>query len=432
MISTPDWEAYLERSFPGYLLPQSARTTLSCEAAERVLQRLGARPGDLQLVVGAGMVARWGRELRELVEDELPDFVRMLPRRTQIVRRDWRGGFRGRLDVAPTVLLHAQGQPDRFITRDRRRDFNRPESVLVAETARRLVRLLTGLRGLGVMGSSGAASEGTWWATAAHLELPLQHLLTHSRLREVACEPLTSLHERAAGRARHRACRLALKWHRRFIGLLDQPSTKRLVRHLEETGLVPLDAPTRFEVAVLMRLVEGIGAHLEHVSPGSWSCTMGLLTSGRSDVACFEGSAGGRVSVYYDQSALKSQAGAGPRQLLVRKYLGTGAAPRPDITVFVEPEGDATPWAFAVEVKLSDNVHYLAQGLTEAFAYVREYPRLMWRSPKAALVAPGRIETAVCVEDEVVAEAWERWPSDELLCAVLDFDRTPAGPAIIG
>jgi len=88
------------------------------------------------------LLASRGEALLDFACYWLPELVRVLPSRTLVSQRVWRGGYQGRLDTRATLARHLNGEPDVFVTRARHRDFNLPENVFVRSLASRTVRVL--------------------------------------------------------------------------------------------------------------------------------------------------------------------------------------------------------------------------------------------------------------------------------------------------
>jgi hypothetical protein len=252
----PPWEAFLAERFPGYLLPRSWRRALPEEAAARFLERLGGRPEQLLLLRAAGLVSRRSEEIQELALRQLPSLARGLPPRAATARQAWEGRAPGRPDVAATLRCHLEGRRSRFVTHGAVRAFDRPENVLAKAVARRLCGVL------GMLGKAG------WGRELAGCIDELNRLLEASPLGEIPDEPITGIHEQAALGARHPAYALSARLHRALREGLDEADPAAIARVLAEGALAPLSAPARFELAVLIRLIEAIEGRLEQRGGG--------------------------------------------------------------------------------------------------------------------------------------------------------------------
>lgn len=264
MTGEPGWASFLEEHFPGYLLPSSARQVLSEEAATRFLERITGRPDQLTLLRAVSTLSPRIAMLRDFALRELPELVRRLPARTESVRRDWEGGFQGRLDVRATLPFHLAGQRTHFVTRARTRRFDMPENVLVRAVAVRLLGLLERLRR-----ASATASVG-WGAELSTCEASLRHTLSATVLREVPDDVVTPFHEQAATMGRAPCYALALAWHRALRDGMDSRDEQTIAQVVAQGALAPLDMPTRFELAVVVRLVHALWTRLDVSEPGRW------------------------------------------------------------------------------------------------------------------------------------------------------------------
>lgn len=405
-----DWGPWLEARFPAYLYPAADVRAVPVEVVRGFLARLGGRRDHLELLTGAALVAGGADALREFAWRSLPDLIRCLPSQTEVVRRRWEGGFHGRLDVRGTLAERLAGHRTRFVTRARERHFELPESILVASTARRMRDLLARL------GAAKVLSGRNWAAPVLDVERQLTLLLTGTVLRDVPEEPLDARHERAAGHARHPAYKHALRWHRDLRWGLEHPEPHRLERLLAEGALAPVDADRRFELAVLLRLLEGCVAWAEAAQPGRWQVEHGLVCAHRDEVASLTRDDGARVDLYFDQATLPS----GPRELGVERYLGRLGRMRPDVSVRVRGVDGSERW-MVVEVKLSDDPGYWRQGFSEAVIYRHEYAAHLTGWPKAVLVYSGPTVSQPHPGDDVVAVGWDTWAPEILVQSLFEM-----------
>src|SRR5690606_17304107 len=146
-------------------------------------------------------------------------------------------------------------------------------------------------------------------------------------------------------------------------------------------ALAPLNASTRFELAVLLRLVEALEAGLAARAPGPIRLRRTAVLRGRREIAVLEAPGGACLRVFYHQACLPP----GPHELGARHYLGQPGRLRPDITVLVEAPGRPVR-AVIVEAKLSDDPAYLLEGLQQALLYRLEYAPALSGWPKVVLV----------------------------------------------
>jgi hypothetical protein len=403
------WEAFLEREFPGYLLPASAASALSEDVAARFLERLTGRPDQLALLRAVSTLSSRMAELEDLVHKELPALARCLPSRSHIQSREWEGGFHGRLDVRATLVHRQAGRVTRFVTRSRQRRFDLPENVLVRATALRLEHLLIRLRQAKVLSQAG------WGARAAACEGALRHVLDATVLREIPLEAVTPFHERAAAEARGPCYALALDWHRALRRGLDTADPNEIARVVAAGALMPLEAPTRFELAVLLRLIQSVAAEVEAAAPGRWQLERSVVIESRREVARLVRDDGATIGFFYNQSVLDM----GPVDRGVRHYLGGTGRLRPDITIVIR-DSDRIMRAVVVEVKLSNDPDYVQRGYHEAHLYAREYGAVLTDWPKAILVSLAPTVCAPRRDDDVIAVCWDRWVPADVARALSD------------
>lgn len=396
-MTSPPWEAFVREHFAGYLLPASAQAALSVEEAALFMERLTGRPHELALLRAVSTLSPRTEELRDFASRLLPELVRTLPSQTEVFRREWEGGFQGRLDLPPTLACWAGGQRAHFVTRARRRSFALPENLLVRAVAERLLQVLTDLR------QSEALSDAGWGAKAQGCEGQLRHLLASTVLREVPREAIGPKHEEAAHGSRHPCHVAALEWHRALRQGLDARDPAAIARVVAEGALSPLKDHARFELAVVVRLLQALWARLTQTGDGRWSFRRCLVHKDRREIAAFERDDGARVRVYYNQSHLD----AGPCDLGARHYFKSTGRMRPDATVVVERGNERS--AAVVEIKLTEDAGYALQGFHEAMLYRWEYAAHLHGWPKAILVTSANVQGAVREADDVIAVSWNGW-----------------------
>lgn len=409
MSSGPTWERWLSTQFPGWLLPSACRTTIEPVQAERFLERLSGQPGQLELLKTVSMVSSHLEEIQSFIQQALPELVRVLDSRTVIERRQWEGGYQGALDLSATLAHHVTGNVGHFVTRTRRRDFDLLENRLVRWVSQTLLELLSNLREAEIVTHTG------WAAPVAGLEGDLRHLMSSSRLREVTLEAPSTFHFQAARAARHPTYEAAERWAG-WIETYLNPSPRSLAALLATGALAPLAPETRFEVAVLTRLISAVWARLETLAPGAWRLEHGLVLAGRADVARMTGPSGRQLAVYYNQAVLE----AGARDDGVKHYLGASGRLRPDITLETRANNHRIH-AVVVEVKHSSDLGYLVKGFEEALVYRHEYAKDLTGWPKAILVTSSTLPGIARREHDIIAEDWERWPSADVVDGILEY-----------
>ena len=404
-MSLPSWEDFLRLHFPGYLLPDSARHELSEEAALRLLEALGARPGELGILRAVSLFAAHTSDLDAFARVHLPALARALPQHTSSEPRSWEGRVPGRLDVAATLRSRMEGRSTRFTVRAQKRSPDRPENGRVKSVARRLVAVASSLDRAGVLARTGWGAAASAWIHA------LEDALTAPSLRAIADAPITAHHERCALAAAHPAYARAAALHRAIREGLDDPSPQRIARAVAEGALLPRDDAARFELAVLLRLIEALAARLE---PLGFTLHRTLILAGRREVADFA-RGDHHLRVHYNQACLDP----GPYDAGLRRYLGQTGRLRPDITVIVDTPGEA-PRAAVIEAKLSADPSYLAEGFREAWIYRTEFASHLRGWPRAILVASSPLPGDPRREDEVIAVGWDRWVPDAVISGLVE------------
>lgn len=394
-----DWETYLRARFPGYLLPESAANALSADEASRFLESLTGRADCFDLVRATSFLAPRAEQLSKFVAGPLSDLLRGLPSRTQTSRREWQGGYHGRLHIGETLAMRLEGRATSFVTMVQERRFDLPENVFLRAVCARLLALLVLVR------KSDVLREGVGWGEALRgCEGTLRRQMTSTALREVPERHATVFDENAARAARHGGYHESVAWAAALAELEDDdPAT--IARVVAEGALLPLSDATRFELAVTIRLAEALGAELNVHDPGGWRCDRGLIVAERAELFAFVRRDGATVRIYYNQSVLPS----GVVHAAAQHYLGNQGRLRPDVVVTFERPGEPRN-AVVIECKHSADPHYLREGFHEAVLYRAEYAEHLRGRLKAILVASSRIPGSSRPDDDVVAADWSTWP----------------------
>lgn len=403
------WRDELREHFPGYLLPASVREALSREAAERFLARLSGQPDALELLLAASALSPAADDVRAFAR-ELLLVARGLSPRTRVERVEIEGAIRGRLDLPATLRKRLAGGPHVLVSRVHSRHFEVPENVLLVVTANRLVGLLTRLKDSNLIPGDSKQGWGKGFRACAE---DIRRALKSTILRDISVVPIQALHERAARAARHPAYGLALRLHESMKSI-DATDPALIAGLVANGALAPFDDPTRFEIAVLIRLGRSIDRVL---NKRGFAMSRALIKKDRDHV--FEFSSGGScVRIHYNQVRFKS---VGPRERGMRHYFGQRGRLRPDLTIEVLQD-EKRLRAVVVEVKLSeDRKRYLKDGYHEALVYRAEYDKDLNGWPKAILVVSSQdaIKGAPRREDEVIAVSWKNWVPEIVLEGIL-------------
>ena len=406
MSAPAAWEDFVIEHFPAYLLPQAYRRALPAEAAARFLERLAERPGSRALfqLRAVSVLAARAADIRAFALDELPLLLASLPPRAQADARLATGAIEGRLDVPATLKQRLEGRPGHAVLRSPRIHFNRPESILLKAVAARLLEVLRAVRGV-----AGAQTSGALEGLAA-CEEALDRALATPPLRNLPDEPITPFHEQAAMEARRPGFALAASLFQFLREGLDADDPAIIARIVAEGALLPLAASTRFELAVLIRLIQALFRRVDEREPGRWKLHRTIILPDRGDVAAIEREGGDRIRVFYNQAVL----GPGPVDRGARHYLGQQGRLRPDITVVMDTNSGVSR-AAVVEIKLSSEPDYLAQGYRQASLYRHEFAPELVTWPKAILVCSADISGPPRREDDVIAVGWQTWPPEAAL-----------------
>lgn len=397
------WEAELAERFPGFLLPSSAQRAITPEVAARFLARVSGRPDALAVLRRVSLFSARLAALRRFALASLPALVRTLPSRSEVQRREWEGGFHGRLDLPATLALHRAGQETRFVTRSRVRCFDLPENLLVRAVAERLLAELDGL--------GRVYGAGSWLGPGLEAAEGLRHLLASTILREIPRRPVDGVGLRAAGMARHPAYAEAAAWHERLRQAREGMTPEATARLLAEGALWPVEPQTRFELAVLLRLLVGLEAHLERREPGRWRSERRLILQGADEVAVLRRDDGASLTLWHNRGVLPD----GPRLEGLRRYFGKASSQRPDLVLRIQPPGGRAR-CVVFEVKLAGSVDYARSGYVEAIAYRHEYAASVeggW--PMAVLVTNQPVLAPPRRDDEVIAVSWGDWAPEAVL-----------------
>ena len=234
-----------------------------------------------------------------------------------------------------------------------------------------------------------------WGADAQACKGQLRHLLESMVLREVPAEPVDALHEQAAQVGRHPCHAAALDWHHVRRNGLDDRDPAAIAAMVAEGALSPLDGPTRFESAVVIRLVQALWERNQQFG-GGCSCA---VWCGKAGARWRRSSAmTGRGSGCIATSRTRTRGRATWGETLLRPHRADAA--RRDGGGREGGEKSAA----VIEVKLTQNAGYVLQGFHEAMLYRWEYAEHLKAWPKAILW-PRR----ACRGRPGRRTAWWRW-----------------------
>jgi len=246
-------------------------------------------------------------DLHFILQDDVTDFVRALPRHirsirteTQNVSRTTRGAVDGRINWSATIKQRYSEYPgDRslFVCENRAEDYDIPENLV-------LKRLLAVIYDTLTAAEPYLNGEYEWvkqtWRGDEQLIQELTDLVERNvhvrRIREPETyeptERMLTQAEQSRQDVYRRAAALLRKRRRLFDGDAEQ-----LRELLDETAVTPDDEDTLFELFVLFRYI----ATIDDMRAGSFS--LQTITSGRQEIAKFEGEGETDIVVYHDNSA---------------------------------------------------------------------------------------------------------------------------------
>jgi hypothetical protein len=407
-VSQPGWANWLDERFPGYLFPASMHRAVDPEVARRFLTRLTGRADHLRLLEASAFFGGRVQELRHFTDRLLPEFIDRMPSFTQVHRRRWEGGFQGRLDVRATLAERLSGRMTTYVTRARRRSFDLPETELVRAVAASLRRELRRLQRAALLHREG------WSAGLADAEVRLTHALERTVLREVAEVVPEARHHRAARSARMAVYGVAATWQVRLEEAFVRRTPERTAALLGRGALAPCHKDTRFELAVVLKLLEALTDGLRRRRGEVWALRHGLIVSGRQEVAWLDREDGAQISLWYNQAILPGEG----RARGVKHYFGSAGRLRPDFSLRVRLPDGTERWCLG-EVKLSSDPLYWRRGYSEAWLYRHEFGRHLTGWPKAILVCSGGDLGPPRLEDDVVAIGWSQWVPEPVIEGLL-------------
>lgn len=309
-----------------------------------------------------------------------------------------------------TLAERLSGNPSTFVTSARRRTFDLPETVVLRQVLARIQRELARLRDAGLLPSQG------WTGPIDECEQRISQLLDGTALRHVPDRAVQAADLASLRSARHPAFAAAGRWHRRRQVAFDEPSEADTAALLARGALAPLFVETRFEIAVVLRLVGELWRRVSEAEPGLWELSQGLVHSGRADLAAMERNHDkARIEVYYNRAILEK----GPRDTGVDHYFSSKGHLLPDWTIAVKLPGYAVRYLVG-EVKHSLDPSYQRTGFSEAVLYRFEYGDALWGWVKSVLTVPGALTGKALVGDATIAVGWPDWVPQAVLDGVLE------------
>jgi hypothetical protein len=350
------WETWLEARFPAYLLRCAEGRPHPAAAVAQALTRLAGDPGSLHQLAALAFLLDPGSHVEALVCTDLPNHLRRAYPRSERVREELHGRVRGRIDWARTLILQQQTRdPARAITTSLRRTFASPELLLVRWLVDRIRAAAA------TLGPSNYARDDLWVARLARIHAAADTCLRHAALRDLPLQRPDAETLRLCHNSRDPAIRRAADIARAHARLLPHPNHEHLRDALARYALVPYMAETRFELYILLALLESI----DRAWPDATRHNT-IIASRRKAIAIWRrGSA--HLSLFYNQGA---QPGAYAGAL--RHAYDAQSSLRPDLRlVYRDPTQKVE---LLLDAKLSDRLGYLRASYLKMHGYIADRP----------------------------------------------------------
>lgn len=384
-MTEPAWEGFLRERFPRYLLRDADGQERPLHAVETALARLTESPGALTRLAELGFLLDPKAETATFILKTLPAFLRgVFPTtRREIVER--RGGARGRVDWPRTFAAQSRAQdPTLFVSTTPRRTFERPELILVRWLVDRVLVAIDDLHPARLPAGNG------WTRVLPELYRAASVAASHAALRDLPVRRPAE-HERASAAASPlHAIKQAVRVLDGHDALLHEPSLSRIAQAVSHFALVPVSADKRFELFLLLALVERIDELYVDAKRRD-----ALIESDREHA--FEWSRGDdTLHLYFDQGA-----GPGHHDDVMSHYFGRSATLRPDLRLVHKTRG--TSRTLYLDAKNSEEPGYLAASHLKMHGYIAHRPDVFAeRGARVVIVCPGRVVGAVRDVDPVV------------------------------
>jgi hypothetical protein len=349
----------------------SGATVERLDPLAQVAELLALREHDLRAVLAVHL----------LLQEDVERFVTSLaaglrrPATSSSRPRQSSRAIAGGIDWAATVRARATGSPleGAFVTRPAVRLFDVPENRVLAWTVRELVRL-SELASPVVSSSAGTG----WMSRLLHVEDILGRARRTAWLRSLPATRPSAADVASLGASRSYFYKVLLANAAKVLRRFDSPSVADVTALLTSRWFEPSRDWQLFELAVLLRLHRAFDAAgtQRRVRP---------LGHTRGPFATFDLPDDVLVRLWYQSWPASS----GPSEQLdaARRYsINTGGS-RPDIVIEVQTKQRSA--ALLLELKATRSGEYLAAGLLQLLAYLRDRPTLFRDEPRVAwLVAP--------------------------------------------
>lgn len=385
-MAEPAWEGWLRERFPGYLLRSAAGEQRPVEAVAAALARLCESAGALSRLADLAFLLDPEAETRRFVLETVPAYLRSVFPASRREVDEHHGATRGRIDWMRTLDLRRRTRdPSWFVCSTPRRTFEVPELILVRWLLERILAAIEDVR----PGELGPLDG--WIGALSALHTEASRSLAHAALRDLPSRRLDT-HERtrcshSPAAAIREAVRL-LAWH---DALLPTPTLDALTRAVARYSLVPLSADRRFELFVMLSVVECV----DRLLPGAERYDSLISPARRAATAWKRGDE--RVLLYFDMSA-----GRGVHADVMKHYFGMTTYVRPDIRLVRRAGARHRPTLY-IDAKNSNRISYLATSHLKMHGYIADRPRVFSASgARTVIVCPTQVQGAPRDGDAVV------------------------------
>ncbi len=374
------WEAWLAGRFPGFVLRHADGASRPRAAVDGALRRLLGTEGATPRLAALGFLLDPAHGVLELVEELLPRWVaRALPR-TERIAEERRGVGRGRIDWAHTIELRLRTRDPSWLATSRpRRTYETPELLAIRWLLDR-IGAAAGDVGL-------EAAETGWTSRLPRIDAAVRRLLASAALRDLPVARPEPWARTLCAQSRDEEVRAVARVLGAYDALLPVPEHEALARTVERFALVPLDAERRFELFVLLGVIEALDVALAGMPRRDF-----LIEHGREETVVW-GGAEARVEVFYDLAAEP-----GRHAEVMGHYFGQDSLVRPDVRVVAVSGGQRRALYF--DAKLSEASSYLAESHLKMLGYVADAGGAA--CAKVALVTPVEPRAAPRAGDDVV------------------------------
>jgi hypothetical protein len=251
-----------------------------------------------------------------------------------------------------------------------RRTFDTPELLLIRFLLERVLRCIADLAIGAIEGRAG------WTGSVAALHTAAARSRAHAALRDLPVTWPTAEQRVACARSRDPAVRAAVNVASHHDRLLPRPAPDALEATVTRFALAPLDVNKRFELFVLLNVMDLIAAAVPDCPRED-----NLISHDRAEVTCWH-LPGGKLRLFYDQSPEPAW-----HADVIHHYFGTTSSVRPDVRL--QWESATSSCELYIDAKFSDEIGYLTQSHLKMLGYITEAPhRFMEPGPKVILVAP--------------------------------------------